>query len=162
MEIRQKGEYNGIMYGIDDCMLFSFPIRHNSTIFVILFGIIIIISLLLFQACFLSLLAILLSLCLTSPLLLITNYQLNIYLAPGLITTSCVQVRIIFSDSRFTIEHHRIGAQRKSIFSIQSCASSFSSYFHAFLSVSCTKESLIQYPHGMHRAFLHTAHQGGF
>ena len=160
------------MYGINDCMLFSFPIRHNSTIFVILFGldfksitnigIIIIISLLLFQACFLSLLAILLSLCLTSPLLLITNYQLNIDLAPGLITTSCVQVRIIFSDSRFTIEHHRIGAQRKSIFSIQSCASSFSSYFHAFLSVSCTKESLIQYPHGIHRAFLHTAHQGGF
>jgi hypothetical protein len=79
------------MYGIDDCIQpnnYFFLNQKNIIIIIILF--------ILSQAYILSLLAYLLSLCLTSPLLLITNYQLNIDLAPGLITTSCVQVSIGF------------------------------------------------------------------
>ena len=48
------------------------------------------------QAYLLSLLAFLLSLLLILPLVLITKYDLKIDLAQGLITTSCLQVRIVF------------------------------------------------------------------
>ena len=68
----------------------------------------------------------------------------------------------ILSNLHLTSEHHRIGALRKSIFYIPSFASSFNSSFHASLSVSCIRESLVQYLQKLHLAFLPMACQGGF
>ena len=55
----------------------------------------------LLKACILSLMAFLCSVFLTSPLMVITNHELNINLAQGSFTTSCIQVRLytLFSSS---------------------------------------------------------------